>query len=169
MRAVLPGAGETVGWTSSGAVSLGSLLPAVFQEYDPMAVAFTQALDAVLAPVWLTLDCLDALFDPDIAPDDVLEWLATWLAVDVDGLTLEQQRRIVAHGSELHRWRGTTKGVGDLVEVLTGERPGTEGGVITSSEFGGPPPPVAARSAPPPSSSDLAIDRIVRSQLPVAW
>ena len=36
-------------------------------------------LDEVLAPCPVTLDCLEAYFDPRLTPPDFLEWLAAWV------------------------------------------------------------------------------------------
>jgi hypothetical protein len=40
-------------------VTLGSLLPAIYRDLDPTTIELTEALDAVLAPVWLCLDNID--------------------------------------------------------------------------------------------------------------
>ena len=60
---------------------LGELLPAVYLE-DDLARGFTEGLDPVLAPVFLTLDCLEAYVDPRLTPRDFLPWLAAWVGVD---------------------------------------------------------------------------------------
>ena len=127
----------------SGGVSLGSLLPAVYQEYDDNAVRFTAALDAVLAPVWLAVDCYDSYLSPLTTPDDVAAWLAMWVGIDADdNWRPEQLRRLIAAAFDLARWRGTARGLADLVEAYTGRRPVIEdtGGVTVSAMAGTPSP-----------------------------
>ncbi|MEW2193316.1 phage tail protein I [Streptomyces microflavus] len=94
---------------------IGELLPALYAD-DDLAQRFTAGLDTVLAPVLSTLDNLPAYFDPSLAPADFLPWLATWVGVDIDrAWPQELQRAVVARAVELHRWRGTRRG---LVEHL---------------------------------------------------
>ncbi|MFD7759535.1 phage tail protein I [Streptomyces microflavus] len=94
---------------------IGELLPALYAD-DDLAQRFTAGLDTVLAPVLSTLDNLPAYFDPALAPADFLPWLATWVGVDIDrAWPQELQRAVVARAVELHRWRGTRRG---LVEHL---------------------------------------------------
>ena len=128
------------GYFDAGAVALGTLLPAVYQEYDANALRFTSALDRVLAPVWLAIDCFDAYLHPNISPDDVLTWLAGWVGVIVDDNWHDEQlRRLVTRAFELYRWRGTGKGIADLVEAYSGIRPDVDdsGGVAVSPTPGG--------------------------------
>jgi phage tail-like protein len=127
-------------YRQAGAVSIGSLLPGIYQEYDDNAMRFTAALDAVLAPVWLAIDCFDAYLSPDLAPDDMAAWLATWVGIAVDeNWHPDQLRRLLTQAFDLYRWRGTVKGMADLVEAHTGLRPRVtdSGGVAVSATPGG--------------------------------
>jgi phage tail-like protein len=99
---------------------MGLSLPAVYVD-DDFTQRLTQALDEVLAPVLLTLDCLAYYLDPQTAPPDVLEWLAGWVALALDDAwTLERRRKLVANAVDLHRWRGTKRGLAAHVRLLTG-------------------------------------------------
>ncbi|BCJ56902.1 phage tail protein [Micromonospora endophytica] len=101
---------------------IGEQLPAVYLE-DDFAQRFTAGLDEVLAPILLTLDCLDAYFDLELAPADFLDWLAGWVAAPVDADRPPQARRdLVRHAVQLHRWRGTARGVELALRVATGAR-----------------------------------------------
>jgi phage tail-like protein len=122
--------------------SIGERLPAVYAE-DEFAQRWTAALDQVLAPVLTTLDCLYAYFDPRLAPDDFLDWLAGWVAFGLDeGWSGAQRRELVEHAVELHRWRGTRRGVAAHVELLTGgEVEVLDNGACTLSERSGSPLP----------------------------
>jgi phage tail-like protein len=122
---------------------IGRELPAVYLE-DDFAQRFTAGLDEVLAPVLLTLDCLDAYFDLDLAPADFLDWLAGWVAapVDADGEP-EVRREVVRHAVEVHRWRGTARGIELALRVATGAGVAVtdSGGVTCSATPTGEPPP----------------------------
>lgn len=137
-------------------------LPAVYLD-DDFTTRFTQALDDVLAPVLLTLDCFAQYLDPRIAPEDFVGWLAEWVAFPVDERWSSGQRReLVAHAVELHRWRGTKRGLATHVRLLTGgDVEVLDSGVCAWTErAGGPvpgdgPPRVVVRArVPDPSTVD---------------
>jgi phage tail-like protein len=100
---------------------IAQLLPAVYQEEDPFIARFTGGLDDVLAPVIATLDCLDSYLDPRLAPEDFLEWIASWVGATLnDNVPLPLRRAAVAHAATLHRQRGTMAGLRTSLELLTG-------------------------------------------------
>ncbi|MFC9185642.1 phage tail protein [Streptomyces cyaneofuscatus] len=124
---------------------IGELLPALYTD-DDLAQRFTAGLDTVLAPVLSTLDNLPAYFDPALAPADFLPWLATWVGAGIDpGWPPELQRAVLARAVELHRWRGTRRGLVEHLRLCFGVRADVRdgGGVAWSSEPGTalPPPP----------------------------
>src|SRR5690242_8134058 len=90
---------------------IGEQLPALYAD-DDFAQRFTAGLDTVLAPVFATLDNLSAYFDPRLAPADFLTWLASWVGADDDSrVPLELRREVVGRALELHRLRGTRRGL----------------------------------------------------------
>ncbi|MER5214921.1 phage tail protein [Streptomyces sp. NPDC002838] len=94
---------------------IGGQLPALYAD-DDFAQRFTAGLDTVLAPVFATLDNLPAYLDPRVTPSDFLAWLASWVgAADDPRWPVEPRREAVVRAVELHRWRGTRRG---LVEGL---------------------------------------------------
>jgi phage tail-like protein len=100
---------------------MADLLPAVYQEFDPFIVRFTTGLDEILAPIIATLDCLDAYVDPELAPEDFLDWLAEWVGAVLDeNAPLALRRVAVSRAAELHRSRGTVSGLRTSLELLTG-------------------------------------------------
>jgi len=99
---------------------IGEAMPAVYAE-DGFAQRFTGALDDVLAPIFATLDCFEAYLDPAMAPEDIVDWLADWVALPIDdSWSTERRRELVRHAVQLHRWRGTKKGLAAHVRLLTG-------------------------------------------------
>lgn len=122
---------------------IGAQLPALYAE-DDFAQRFTAGLDTLLAPVFATLDNLPAYFDPRLAPADFLAWTAGWVGLEADpdrpeGLT----RAAVARAVELHRWRGTRRGLVERLRLTCGV--GAEivdgGGVSWSATPGSALPP----------------------------
>lgn len=121
--------------------------------------------DDCLAPVFWTLDNQPAYFDPMLAPDDFVQWLASWVALTPDeNWSLARQRALIARATQLYRWRGTARGLADQVEIFIGVRPEIvdSGGVSWSatpgtSPPGDPVPTVTIRlRVPDPASIDMA-------------
>ncbi|HWM04696.1 MAG TPA: phage tail protein, partial [Actinophytocola sp.] len=118
------------------------MLPAVYQE-DPFTERFVGGFDDVLAPVLATVDCLVDYFDPYLAPEDFLEWLASWVGIELEeGWPLERRRAVVATAVEMYRMRGTVAGLRANLGVLTGGQVeiADSGGVAWSRSPGAPMP-----------------------------
>jgi phage tail-like protein len=98
------------------------LLPAVYQE-DPFTERFVGGFDDVLAPILATLDCLVEYFDPYLAPEDFLEWMAGWVGIEMEeGWPIERRRAVLSTAVEMYRMRGTVAGLRANLQVLTGGR-----------------------------------------------
>jgi phage tail-like protein len=125
--------------------ALESLLPGVFLEPvdrqeergGPEFVrGFCAGLDCVLAPAAVTLDCMEAYFDPRLTPPDYLDWLAGWVGLVLDQNWSDEQRRaLVIEAGELYRWHGTVRGIIEQIRLYTGVVPevGDSGGVAWST------------------------------------
>ncbi|MFT2019346.1 phage tail protein [Streptomyces sp. 796.1] len=99
---------------------IGAHLPALYAE-DDLAQRFTAGLDTVLAPVLATLDNLPAYFDPRLTPADFLGWLASWIGWDDDPRwPLELRREATMRALELHRSRGTRRGLTEALRLVLG-------------------------------------------------
>jgi phage tail-like protein len=154
---------------------LGELLPGVYLE-DSLAQRFTEGLDTVLAPAFVTLDCLDAYLDPLLTPSDFLPWLASWVDIELDETWPEgRQRALVAAAARLHRDRGTHRGLVEYVELLTGGEVELveSGGTEWSAEPGATPPgtttpslQVIVRVSDPNSVNQTRLERMVRNARP---
>lgn len=118
---------------------MGHGLPALYHE-DEFAQRLTAALDVVVAPIYSVLDNLPAYLDPAIAPLDFVEFLARWVGVELDETWPEaRQRQLVGDAVRLYRWRGTRRGLREVVQLYTGVEPEIEdsGGVAWSPVPGG--------------------------------
>ncbi|WP_227820200.1 phage tail protein [Agromyces aureus] len=95
-------------------------LPAVLQE-DEFLQRWLTAFDASIAPVLSVLDNLDAYVRPGTTPADFLDWLASWVDVELDEeWPVEQRRRVVADAAGLHRRAGRFDGVLETVQLIAG-------------------------------------------------
>ncbi|GAA1304704.1 phage tail protein [Saccharothrix xinjiangensis] len=119
---------------------LADRLPAVYLE-DLFTQRFLAALDEVLEPVFTVLDGFAAYLDPGLSPEDFLDWLAHWVALDVgEGWSAPHRRLLVARAVELHRWRGTRRGLAEHVALLTGGHVEvSDSGGVTSTDRPGLP------------------------------
>ncbi|WP_137229664.1 phage tail protein [Streptomyces sp. BPSDS2] len=98
-------------------------LPSVYLEQDFLQ-RFLAALDDVLAPVLLSIDNLPAHLDPRSAPDDFLDWLAQWVAVDPHEDSPPELRRAAVRGAVTrHARRGTAGGLAEALRLETGTEP----------------------------------------------
>lgn len=155
--------------------SIGELLPGVYQE-DHFTMRWCEGLDEVLAPIFATLDCLEAYIDPALAPSDFLHWLGDWVGISLDeNWPLDRRRAAVAAAIELFQLRGTVTGLRRYIEILTGGRVAItdSGGVVTSPVPGGelpgqPVPRLAVRvTVPDPGTLDESVlNRIVAGAKP---
>ncbi|GAB2964373.1 phage tail protein [Micromonospora polyrhachis] len=167
MRAAVPGLASPF--------PIGMALPALYLD-DDFTQRFTAGLDEVLAPVLLTLDCLDAYLDLELAPPDFLDLLASWVAAPTDGTwPVALRRELVRHAVELHRWRGTARGIAREMEILTGGTVEVDdsGAVTWSSTPNTPAPPatpaevrVRIRVPDPASVDQPRLQHLLASSVP---
>ena len=99
---------------------MGDRLPAMYLD-DSFVQRLTGALDEVLAPVLSSLDNLHAYLDPDLAPEDFVQWLGGWVGVTLDeSWPPERRRAVLAEAVDLYRVRGTAGGLAASLRLLTG-------------------------------------------------
>ncbi|GHJ91380.1 phage tail protein [Streptomyces sp. NE5-10] len=152
------------------------LLPAVYLEHGFLA-RFLAGLDEVLAPVLLTMDNLPAHLDPRTAPEDFLDWLAGWVAVEPHEDSPPERRRAAVLGAvDRHRTRGTLHGLAEALRLETGgarvelaESGGTVWSPASGTPFpGGPRPWVTVRvGLPDPGRADRArLEELIAAEIP---
>ncbi|MBW3578951.1 MAG: phage tail protein [Actinobacteria bacterium] len=157
---------------------LATALPAVYQG-EGFTERFLSAFDDALAPVMSTLENLDAYLDPSLCPPDFLPWLAGWVGLELDeNWTLAQQRRLVATTVELLQWRGTRRGLVELIQRFLGIGEDhievTDSGGVTWSVAPGSAPPVSTpptlkvrvRVASPDEVDDRRLEHLVAASTP---
>lgn len=99
---------------------LGATLPGIYQE-DVLVQRLCAALDAVLAPDIVMLDCFPAYLDPATAPPDLLDMLAAWVGLPAARhLPVNHRRALIQRAARLHTWRGTPGAIAALVQAASG-------------------------------------------------
>ncbi len=69
------------------------------------------------------------LSDPNAAPEEALEWLGRWVGLVFDPSYPPKRRRAaLERAMELHRWRGTARGLSLAIDIVTGGA--VEGGEV---------------------------------------
>ena len=97
-------------------------LPSIYST-DPMVGRLLLVFESVLEPIEQVIDQIAQYFDPELAPESFVPWLASWVALALDEkLPMQQRRLLVKRAMELYRWRGTRRGLKEAVELSTGAR-----------------------------------------------
>jgi phage tail-like protein len=146
---------------------IGDTLPALFQQDDEFALRFTAALDEVLAPILLALDNMDAYFDPLVAPQDFLAWLATWVGVELDETwPVARQREQARQAVSLYKESGTRKGLSDTIKLYLDVEPeiidngGTSFSELPGGDLPGNPEPSLLVRVTVPEGQDVDEGRL---------
>lgn len=97
-------------------------LPAVFRS-DAFLSRFLLIYQSILDPIEETIDNTHHYLDPGTTPAGFLPWLANWVGLDPDPeLDESQQRDLIRRAVELHRWKGTRRGLREELRIRTGGR-----------------------------------------------
>ena len=96
-------------------------------------VRFVSLFQAEAETLLSHADNLPHLADPRVAPPAMVRHMASWIGLpdgDADE-TVARQRERLTMGAQALRWRGTSQGLADTIEALTGSRPDVlEGGGV---------------------------------------
>jgi phage tail-like protein len=99
-------------------------LPAVYQEDDQSRVfldRFLRIFQTTFDGLDRTIDGMWMRFDPLSVPDSWFSWLAAWIAMPINPLWTDQERRAALKSAgELYPLRGTPSGVQQLVQQYSG-------------------------------------------------
>ncbi len=97
-------------------------LPGIYAE-DDFTNRFLQIFQSLLDPIQSAVDSTSLCLDPDVAPPDMLEWLARWVGLRLDPCPDEASRRfLIREAVELAKWRGTRRGLERELRLRLGGR-----------------------------------------------
>ena len=98
-------------------------LPGIYRDSDFLG-RFLLIFESVLGPIERTVGNVSHYFDPELTPPDFVAWLGSWLGLVLDERWPEARRRALIHSAvELYQWRGTRRGLSELVRLYTGLTP----------------------------------------------
>ena len=98
-------------------------LPPIYSDDDFMG-RFLLIFENVLSPIERTVGNLHYYFDAQMAPPEMLPWLASWLGLALDERWPDDQRRaLILAAVELYQWRGTRRGLSEFLRLYTGYTP----------------------------------------------
>jgi phage tail-like protein len=88
---------------------------------DEFLVRFVSIFQTVADTVVGQIDNLPHMFDPTVAPPTMVRTLGRWIGLDWIDPSLPDalQRRIVREYFSLLRWRGTKRGMRELLELIS--------------------------------------------------
>jgi len=109
---------------------------------DPVLRGFVTAFQDVADTVRERIDSIEHQVDAGLATPEMLEFVASWLGVELEPTDpLEYRRMLVAAVGRLLGWRGTRYGVEALLSAATGARVTvTDGGGVYGHNDEIPPP-----------------------------
>jgi phage tail-like protein len=139
---------------------------------DDFLARFLRIFQSVADTEMHQIDTLPHMFDPNVAPDAMVRAMGQWIGIDwIDSsLPDDLQRRIVREYSELVQWRGTARGLRQLLELISLEPAVVHdsGGVYLENDAPPQPPHVKLYVASPGWATEADLIRIVRSELPAS-
>jgi phage tail-like protein len=98
-------------------------LPGIYRDDDLMG-RFVMLFESFWSPIEGQIDNLPYYFDPEMAPSQLLPWLAAWVDLVLDERWPEEKRRrLLKSAVSLYRKRGTRKGLQEFLEIYTGVHP----------------------------------------------
>jgi phage tail-like protein len=139
---------------------------------DDFLVRFVSIFQEVANTVFSQLDALPHMFDATVAPPSMVRTLGRWIGLDwVDpSLPDPLQRRIVREYFSLLRWRGTKRGMRQLLELISEQPARVEetGGIFHEGESPADIGHVVLRVRSTGWATEADLLRIVRSELPAS-
>lgn len=137
---------------------------------DDFFVRFVTIFQRLADTVLDQVDNLPYMFDPTVAPDNMVRQMGEWFGVDWIDSSLDDrlQRQLVLGYADLIRWRGTKIGLRKLLQLLTGGPVEVQdsGGVFAKEEAPGGPPHVRLDVMSTGWNNTDDLIRIVRAELP---
>lgn len=98
-------------------------LPPLYQD-DEFLGRFLLIFESILDPIERTVDQINHYFNPQLTPEPLLPWLASWVDVVLnEKWPLDRRRMLIKQAAELYSWRGTRRGLSQYLQIYTGVEP----------------------------------------------
>lgn len=98
-------------------------LPDIYSE-DEFTGRFLRIFEDILEPIGQVIEHSYVYFDPLMAPERLLPWLASWLDLSLDEeWPLEKRRRLIGAAVHLYQLRGTLRGLREYLGIYCGVQP----------------------------------------------
>jgi phage tail-like protein len=102
-------------------------LPAVYQQ-DPASRDFLERFlslfETVFSGLEMTIERIPDVFDPELTPQEFLDWLAQWLDLGIEeDWTPAVKRGLILNAAGLYRKKGTPAGLEQFLQLVTGKTP----------------------------------------------
>ncbi len=111
---------ETVELNVRSQSQLLRYLPEIYQESEFLS-RFLMLFESFLNPIERQIAQSDGYYDPALAPESFLPWLASWIGVAWDdSLPVDRQRRLLSSALELYQRRGTQAALCEYLEIYSG-------------------------------------------------
>lgn len=145
-------------------------LPPLYQDDDFLG-RFLLIFESILDPLDRTIDGINYYFDPQLVPEPLLPWLASWVDLVLnDKWPVERRRMLIQSAAELYRWRGTRRGLREYLRIYSGVEPVIEEPGQTRKGSGEPLPAHVFRvilDVPDPDGIDPElVEAIIEAQKP---
>ena len=102
-------------------------LPEVYN-YDDFVNRFLMMFESFWKPINLQISQVENYFDPDFTPDSFLNWLASWVGMEIDDtFPKDRIRELIKSAIPFHHSRGTASSLQMFLELYSG-------GKVTVSE-----------------------------------
>lgn len=100
-----------------------ALLPPIYHG-DPFVHNFLGIFKSILEPLDRMISHIYYYFDPRLAPEHLLPWLATWVDLVLnENWPIERRRELIRFAAELYRTRGTRRGMNRYLRIYSGVEP----------------------------------------------
>ncbi len=95
-------------------------LPMIYED-DEFMGRYLMIFERMLEPIETRINNMADYFDPQLMPENILAYMADVLDLDFDpNWPEDRRRRMVAMGIQMHRLRGTKRGLQQILEIYTG-------------------------------------------------
>ena len=119
---VQPKGSRSIELTVKADASYMSFLPEIYS-YDDFMNRFLMMFESFWKPISQQISMGETYYDPDLTPDVFLNWLASWVGMQIDEtFPRERVRDLIKNAIPFSRTRGTSESLRFFLEMYSGGR-----------------------------------------------